>query len=216
MYLSSPGSDQAEQSKEASWSPARCPAGTAVTQHMRVAHQCPWLMWVQFYHRGCQAGMANSQILTYQLLDWKERNRSQTSGLRHGNQYSWWFDGPEEWSSLPMQDAAVHSSAQGQKHTLGVRLLRHPQPGPAGAPLTIGLCPGLPTKSSPDLVLCERKHAAGSVPRVKSKYKMRSWPQKLPWLNHTGKQLRNVAILCLKAADSLEERKIHWEMQFSL
>lgn len=43
--------------------------------------------------------------------------------------------------------------------------------------------------STPDLVLCERKHPARSVYRVRPKRKVRSWPRVLLCLNHPGKQL---------------------------
>lgn len=50
-------------------------------------------------------------------------------------------------------------------------------------------------------------NTARSIYRVSSESKVRSWPHVLPCLNHIHKQLRNVTILCLKAADSLEKRK---------
>lgn len=109
---------------------------------------------------------------------------------------------------------AVCGSAHGQ--------ITHPEPQTAGASsawFCWGVLDGWPPAwstnkklwpttcwSSPDPVLCERKRAARSIYRVRPKCKVRSWPHVLFSFNHIGKQLRNVTIFCLKAADSLEER----------
>lgn len=142
----------------------------------------------------------------------KERRKRQTSELfssHFSNDHYWWLNGTEEQSSLPMDKKWLcMAELMAKQHTLNLSLLGHPPYGDTGAPLMPGLTLVYQQNAETVLTWCYVKgNTTRSIYRVSSESKVRFWPHVLPCLNHTGKQLRNVTIFCLKAAYSLEKRK---------